>query len=239
VHTALQLAPVLAAEKSKVPFYIAAGVLVAWALLISMAVGMRRADFPSNTGQQRAVMGVSGVLVLVTVAMAVAVSGGEGKGESVKAVGTGTQATTAKPTSTTKAGETGGGTTTPATKVEPQSESGSATPTATTGTPAPASSPAAKPTKLALAADPGGQLAYDTKTLTAKAGTVSIVMANMSPVEHNVTIADGNKVLGATPTFVGGSKTLTLTLKPGTYTFYCSVPGHKQAGMEGKLTVTS
>ena len=91
---------------------------------------------------------------------------------------------------------------------------------------------------MALAADPGGQLAYDTKTLRAKAGTVSIVMANMSPVEHNVTLAEGSKPLGATPTFVGGSKTLTLKLKPGTYTFYCSVPGHKQAGMEGTLTVS-
>ena len=64
-------------------------------------------------------------------------------------------------------------------------------------------------------------------------------MANMSPVEHDVAIAEGSKVLGQTPTFVGGSKTLTLKLKPGTYTFYCTVPGHRQAGMEGKLTVAS
>jgi uncharacterized cupredoxin-like copper-binding protein len=63
-------------------------------------------------------------------------------------------------------------------------------------------------------------------------------MANASPVEHNVTIADAGKVLGATPSFVGGSKTVTVTLKPGTYSFYCSVPGHKQAGMEGTLTVS-
>jgi len=61
----------------------------------------------------------------------------------------------------------------------------------------------------------------------------------MSPIEHNLTVAQGSKVLGATPTFVGGSKTLTLNLKPGTYTFYCSVPGHRQAGMEGTLTVSS
>jgi len=53
-----------------------------------------------------------------------------------------------------------------------------------------------------------------------------------------VTVAEGSKVLGATPTFVGGSRKLTLTLKPGTYTFYCSVPGHRQAGMEGTLRVS-
>jgi uncharacterized cupredoxin-like copper-binding protein len=36
---------------------------------------------------------------------------------------------------------------------------------------------------------------------------------------------------------MGGSKTLAVTLKPGTYKFYCSVPGHRQAGMEGTLEV--
>ena len=60
----------------------------------------------------------------------------------------------------------------------------------------------------------------------------------MSSLEHNVTVAEGSRVLGATPTFVGGSKTLTLKLKPGKYTFYCSVPGHRQAGMEGTLNVS-
>jgi plastocyanin len=228
VHFALQLAPVLAAEKSKVPFYIAGGVLVAWALFISMAVGMRRPDFPSNIGQQRAVMGVSAGLVLIAVAMAVVTSGGSKGTSEAKAAVPAAPATSTPSTPAAPAEAPAGGATT------------SAQPTATTGTPPPASSPAAaKPTKLALAADPGGQLAYDAKTLTAKAGTVTITMANMSPVEHNVTIAEGSNVLGATPTFVGGSKTLTLTLKPGSYTFYCSVPGHRQAGMEGKLTVTS
>jgi uncharacterized cupredoxin-like copper-binding protein len=45
-------------------------------------------------------------------------------------------------------------------------------------------------------------------------------------------------VLAATPTFTGGSRTLTIKLKPGTYTFYCSVPGHRQAGMEGTLKIS-
>ena len=60
----------------------------------------------------------------------------------------------------------------------------------------------------------------------------------MAPLEHNVTIesSSGEKV-GATPTFKGGSKTLSLNLKPGTYKFFCSVPGHRMAGMEGTLTV--
>ena len=65
--------------------------------------------------------------------------------------------------------------------------------------------PTPNATKLALSV-PGSQLAYNTKPLTAKAGSVTITMTNMSPVEHNVTIAEGSKVLGATPTFVGGPR---------------------------------
>jgi uncharacterized cupredoxin-like copper-binding protein len=60
----------------------------------------------------------------------------------------------------------------------------------------------------------------------------------MSPVEHNMTVASSSgAVVGETPTFHGASKTVSLNLKPGTYKFYCSVPGHRQAGMEGTLTV--
>ena len=67
---------------------------------------------------------------------------------------------------------------------------------------------------------------------------MTIDFANASPIEHDVAIAQGSAVAGQTPVFTGGSKTLTLTLKPGTYTFYCTVPGHRQAGMEGTLTVS-
>jgi len=89
-----------------------------------------------------------------------------------------------------------------------------------------------------LAANAEGQLKYSTTALTAKAGKVSIDFTNMSPLGHNVTIESSSKaVVGATPTFQGGSKTLSLNLKAGTYKFFCSVPGHRQAGMEGTLTV--
>jgi plastocyanin len=114
-----------------------------------------------------------------------------------------------------------------------------ATPTtATSSTPATTPAPAAGGSALSLAANPEGQLKYNTTSLTAKAGKVSIAFTNMSPLGHNVTVASSSgAVVGATPTFEGGSKTLSLNLKPGTYKFYCSVPGHRQAGMEGTLTV--
>lgn len=114
-----------------------------------------------------------------------------------------------------------------------------ATPTtssaATTSTPAPATGTASA---LSLEANPEGQLKFNTTSLTANAGKVSIAFTNMSPLEHNFTVASSSgTVLGATPTFKGGTKTLALELKAGTYKFYCSVPGHRMAGMEGTLTV--
>jgi plastocyanin len=91
----------------------------------------------------------------------------------------------------------------------------------------------------AIAADPSGQLKFSTNSLSAKAGKVTISFTNKSPVAHNLTIQQGTsgKVIGATPTFSGATKTLTVNLKPGTYTFYCSVPGHRAAGMQGTLIV--
>jgi plastocyanin len=91
-----------------------------------------------------------------------------------------------------------------------------------------------------IAADPSGSLKYTKTSLTAKAGKVTISFTNNAPLGHNLSIQQGTngKVLGATPTFQGGTKTLTVVLKPGTYTFFCSVPGHRQAGMQGTLTVS-
>jgi len=92
--------------------------------------------------------------------------------------------------------------------------------------------------QLSLEANREGELKYNKTSLTANAGRVSIDMTNMSPLGHNVTVeSSSGKILGATPTFQGGSKTLTLNLKPGTYKFFCSVPGHRMAGMEGTLSV--
>jgi uncharacterized cupredoxin-like copper-binding protein len=90
-----------------------------------------------------------------------------------------------------------------------------------------------------LSADPS-QIAYDTTSLSAKAGNVTIDFNNPnSALGHDVCVQDqsGNK-LGCSQVVTGGSSTLDLkNLKPGTYTFYCSVDGHEDAGMKGTLTV--
>lgn len=93
---------------------------------------------------------------------------------------------------------------------------------------------------ISQAADPSGALKFTKSSLTAKAGKVTIDFTNSSSIGHNLTIQQGTNgsVVGATPTFQGGSKTLSVTLKPGTYTFFCSVPGHRMAGMQGTLTVS-
>jgi plastocyanin len=91
---------------------------------------------------------------------------------------------------------------------------------------------------LRLAADPSGRLRYEPRTLRSKSQRVSIAFTNRSPLPHNLTIASGHgTVLGATRTFHGGTEVLTIKLKPGRYTFYCSVPGHRTAGMQGTLIV--
>jgi uncharacterized cupredoxin-like copper-binding protein len=116
-----------------------------------------------------------------------------------------------------------------------------ATTAATPATSSPAttsSAPAAAVETIAVAANPEGQLKFMPSTLSAKAGKVTIAFTNRAPVEHNLTVASASgAVAGATPTFQGDAKNLTVSLTPGTYKFYCTVPGHRQAGMEGTLVV--
>jgi plastocyanin len=82
--------------------------------------------------------------------------------------------------------------------------------------------------------DPTGQLAYKFKSATAKAGKVTVESKNDASVPHNIAIQGGP----SGPVVQGGETSkITANLKPGSYTFYCAVPGHEQAGMKGTLTV--
>jgi plastocyanin len=89
---------------------------------------------------------------------------------------------------------------------------------------------------IMLAADPNGDLAFDQTELTAAAGEVTIEFMNESGIPHNVEV-EGNGVEEVSDTITEGSTSLTLTLEPGEYEFYCAVPGHREGGMEGTLTV--
>jgi plastocyanin len=92
---------------------------------------------------------------------------------------------------------------------------------------------------LSLAADPS-QIAYDSTSLSAKAGNVTIDFNNPnSAIGHDVCVQDPNgKKLGCSKVVTGSKTTLDLSnLKAGSYTFYCSVDSHEAAGMKGTLTV--
>jgi plastocyanin len=84
----------------------------------------------------------------------------------------------------------------------------------------------------------GEGLSYTSATATATAGKVTVDFTNSQPLTHDVAIEDSSgKTIGKTELIAEGSDSAVVDLKPGEYTFYCSVPGHREAGMEGTLTV--
>lgn len=174
----------LAAVTSKVPYYIAGGLLAGWAVLLA-AWGISHVNFPRSQGRARLVMLTSLLLVAATMTAAVATGGEAHKAHATQ---------------------------------------GAAAPPATDRT-------------LALAADPGGALRFDRTRAAVLAGHVTVKLTNESTVGHNVTIAQGTKTLGATKTITHATDTIGLNLTPGDYVFFCSVPGHRQSGMQGTLTV--
>jgi plastocyanin len=91
---------------------------------------------------------------------------------------------------------------------------------------------------LKFEADPNGEIAYTTTKASAKAGEVTIDFNNPQSLTHDVAIEDSSgKEVGKTELIGEGETSTSVDLKPGTYTYYCTVPGHREAGMEGTLTV--
>ncbi len=89
---------------------------------------------------------------------------------------------------------------------------------------------------LTVTADPGGAISWDKSSLSAKAGKVTLKLVNDSQTQHAIAV-EGNGVDKDSKTVTGGTADVTVDLKPGTYEFYCPVPGHK-ATMHGTLTVS-
>lgn len=86
-------------------------------------------------------------------------------------------------------------------------------------------------------ANPNGLLRFQASSASATAGKVTLRMENMSSVMHDIAVK-GNGVNEIGPVVAnGGVSTVSATLKPGSYVFYCSVDGHAAAGMKGTLTV--
>lgn len=92
-------------------------------------------------------------------------------------------------------------------------------------------------TQLKLTADPGGALKFDKTTLSTKSGKTTIVLDNPSSVPHAIEVEGKGVEAEGETVEKGGVSKVTVDLKPGEYEYYCPVDGHKQAGMEGTLTV--
>jgi plastocyanin len=108
-------------------------------------------------------------------------------------------------------------------------------PLADAGKPATSNKPiAAKGGTLTIDAIDG--TAFQSTAATAPAGQLTVKMPNKSDIQHDIVLKG---VAGAEGKVVpkGGVSTFSVNLKPGKYTFFCSVPGHEQAGMKGTLTV--
>jgi plastocyanin len=106
-------------------------------------------------------------------------------------------------------------------------------PLAAAGQPKTSAKPAiAQAGKLTIPAIDG--TAFEFTKAEAKPGSITFVMPNKSPIQHNIALKNGpaGKIVQQ-----GGVSTFTADLKAGTYIFYCQVPGHEQAGMKGTLTV--
>lgn len=96
------------------------------------------------------------------------------------------------------------------------------------------------PTIIYIETDPDGDFAYIEENLIADAGVTRIEFENPQSTAHDADLEDeGGKVVGdaATVSEGGDAATMDPPLKPGEYTFFCSVPGHREDGMEGTLTI--
>ena len=89
--------------------------------------------------------------------------------------------------------------------------------------------------KVSAPAD--GSLKFDQSSLTAKAGKVTFEFSNPSSTPHAFEV-EGNGVESETDVVTKSDSSVTVDVKPGTYEYYCPVGQHRQAGMEGTLTVS-
>jgi plastocyanin len=109
----------------------------------------------------------------------------------------------------------------------------SATTTGTTTT-TEAAQGGAETVKVSSPAD--GSLVFEPSKLTAKAGTVTIDYDNPSPVDHSIAIETGGETLDESEIAANATLTASANLKPGKFVYFCTVPGHREAGMVGTLT---
>jgi plastocyanin len=95
----------------------------------------------------------------------------------------------------------------------------------------------AKGGKVTIPADPGGALAYKFANAESPAGALEVDSPNESSTDHNIAVEGGGVDEAGEIVKNGGVSKVSVTVKAGKYQFFCTVPGHREAGMEGTLTV--
>jgi len=182
--------------------------LILLAVAVS-AIGLRDEGFPGSRGALLGAVAVFALIVAATMATAVINAGDEQEARDAEnATADAASAEEEKANEAQQAADVG----------QPQNADASS--------------------KLELSAPENGDLAFDPPSLEASAGKVEIDFTNPAPIEHDVNIEqDGKQLAGSDLVSDGDSTTVSTDLKAGDYTYYCSVPGHREAGMEGTLTV--
>ena len=208
------------ASTNGTPFYVL-GICLATLALVVTAIGLRNPDAFSSTVATRAGVALFAILVVATTTFAVRYSKDEQADRRAElAKEEAKEGATAIP---------GGG------EVPSPDAAGAA---GETQAPAGAKQPAAKGPggTLKLAADQT-QIAYDKTTLSSKPGEVTIDFDNPSQLSHDVAIAKGSTEIAKSDLIASSSTSVSADLAPGNYVFFCTVPGHREAGMQGTLTV--
>jgi plastocyanin len=205
-------------------FFYVVGILLVIAAVVLSYLGIRgAASFPPNRGILVGVTGLFAAIVVVTLAFAVDLSEEEQAHREAELAHEEEQ-----PENTGEAQPaTPGG--------QPQASAGGNQQEPQTGT------GAGVPSELLKVSSPAdGGLIFEPDGLEAKPGNLTIDYDNPSQVPHSIAVATANgNVLGETQPGTAGVQKLDVPdIAPGEYTFYCTVPGHREAGMEGTLTVT-
>ena len=215
-------------------FWYFGGALVLAALAISF-IGIRGKDsFPPSGRAMGAGIAVFALVVVSTAAYAVANASEEKEhrdAEIAEAEALASEEVESGETATTNPGGSPSG----ETPTEPGAAPGGEQAPSEQASPSVEGGPAQT---LDVTSPPDGSLVFDPDGLEAAAGAVKIAYANPSPVSHNVAIEDdAGQLLAESSTVANEDTEASAELVPGEYIYFCTVPGHREGGMEGTLTV--
>jgi plastocyanin len=203
-------ATLVLASTNGTPFYVL-GICLATLALVVTAIGLRNPDAFSSTVATRAGIALFAILVVATTTFAVRYSKDEQADRRAELA-------SEEPKQAAAPAPAGG-----AAKSQPPAETQQPAVKGPGGT-------------LKLAADPT-QIAYDKTALSSKPGKVTVDFDNPSQLSHDVAIAKGSTEIAKSSLIASSSTSVSADLGPGKYAFYCTVPGHREAGMQGTLTV--